>query len=188
MINYYHSEITQILPEGIKKSPEVIAVSHAIGKNIRKLLEFSKKICVYANIEAMSEKELDLLSTELRAPYYLEDMNIDQKRKIIKNSLLWHKKAGTPYAVEELIKTVFGEGEIHEWFEYGGEPFTFRIETETVVTEDIIKYFNKIIRTVKNTRSHMEAIELKRTYEDNMYISGVFKAVKRETPISEEGI
>lgn len=188
MINYYNSEIVQILPDNIAKSPEVSAVSYAISRATAALVAFSKYTGVFAEIESVPEKILDLLAVELRAPYYLETMKIEQKRQIIKNSILWYRKAGTPYAVNELITVVFGQGEVKEWFEYGGRPYTFKIKTDTLVTEDIIKHFNKIIGSVKNTRSHMEAIEVKRKYRDNLYTGGSFKMVYKGPAIREDGV
>lgn len=77
--------------------------------------------------------------------------------------------AGTPAAVEELVAIVFGEGEVSEWFEYGGEPYWFKIRTNALLTEDMTTYFSEMIRRVKNTRSHIEAIEIHRTIEQTLY-------------------
>lgn len=88
-------------------------------------------------------------------------MNLETKRNIIKRTLLWHTKAGTPSAVSELVEIVFGEGRTVEWFDYTEGPYTpgtFDIITNARMTEEMANYFLSIIQRVKNTRSHIRRI------------------------------
>lgn len=188
MVNYKDSEIVQILPENIKNFPEVIALSYAISKAIKKLVDCTENISVYAAVDELPEKMLNLLAVELRAQYYDEKLSIEQKRTIVKSALLWHEHAGTPYAVEEMIKAVFGTGEVKEWFEYGGKPYYFRVETDTTITEESTRNFQNIMRRVKNTRSHMEAISVTRRSDENVYSAGVIKQTLRPVAIKEEAV
>ena len=96
-------------------------------------------------------------------------MELDVKRGLVRNTLIWYMTAGTPAAVEELVGIVFGEGEVSEWFEYGGKPYWFKIKTNAILTEDMNTFFSDMIRRVKNTRSHIEAIEIHRTIEQTIY-------------------
>lgn len=189
MIKLEDSQITHILPGAVKKTVEVQAMSHAINNAVRKLLDYSKMISVYAVTDNLPEKILDLLAVELRSQYYDENLDIEVKRAIVKSTLLWYRKAGTPAAVQELIATVFGIGEVTEWYEYGGEPYYFKITTNTVIEEDAIEKFEKIIRNVKNARSHLEAIELIRMAEVDAFVGNVLvtqgKSIVKETEISQ---
>lgn len=186
MVNYKESQITQILPENIKDFPEVKAISYAISIAIKKLADYAEKISVYAAVDEMPGKMLDLLAIELRAQYYDEKLPAEKKKTIVKNALLWHERAGTPYAVEEMVAAVFGTGEVKEWFEYGGNPYYFRIKTETSITEDSTRKLQEVMKRVKNIRSHMEAIEVTRNYMDNLYVAGIIKQTLRPTAIREE--
>lgn len=171
MIKYKDSEIIQILPESLRHKEEVKAISYAINRAIQKLIAYSERVCVYAAIDELPEKILDVLAVELRTQYYEPDMTLETKRSIVKKTLLWYHHAGTPSAVREMIEAVFGIGEIEEWFEYGGKPYFFKIITDTALTEDIMERFAKIIGKVKNTRSHLEAIELIRSHWGDMYVA-----------------
>ena len=106
---------------------------------------------------------MDLLAVELDTQYYDTSLPIDSKRNLIKGTLVWYMSAGTPSAVEELVTAVFGEGEVKEWYEYGGDPYFFKIETNAYLTPDINAQFAKMILRVKNARSHLEAIEIHRS-------------------------
>ena len=169
MIKYIESEMLQVMPETLKYKAEVVALSYAIKRAIGKMIGYAERASVYAAIDKLPEDILDLLAVELRAQYYDEDMDISIKREIVKKTMLWYHRAGTPSAVEELISAVFGEGEISEWFEYGGEPYHFKIKTDAVLSASDMEYFEKIIRNVKNVRSHLEEIQLSREHEGQAY-------------------
>ena len=168
MTNFEESEISQILPVSLKYLPEVKAISYAIGNAMGKLIQYSHLASVYAAIDILPEDILDLLATELRTQYYDSNMDIERKRDIIKKTLLWHDRAGTPSAVKELVEVIFGEGQITEWFEYGGNPYRFKIKTNALLTPNMSEEFSVIIRKVKNTRSHLEAIEIERRIDNEI--------------------
>ena len=181
MIEYKDSEIVQILPN-ILCSPEVKAISYAVGKALKQLLLCGERASVYAAIHKLRDEELDLLALELNAQYYDNNLNINVKRGIIKNAIKWHCSAGTPAAVQELIEVVFGAGSVREWWEYGGEPYFFRVRAEVSLTESAIDRFTRIIQNVKNTRSHLEAVEVFREVHQTLYPgAGVYWQVVRQT-------
>ena len=170
MINFYDCEILNILPSYLKEYPEVQAVSYAVKKAMQKLRKYADSTRVYAVVDDMPENILDVLGVELRTPYYDEEMQREAKRKLVKNTLIWYQRAGTPSAVEELISIVFGEAKVKEWFEYNGTPGTFRVETGTTITPEMAEYFVRMIKRVKNTRSHLELVSVPRTLESSAYI------------------
>lgn len=169
MINYYDGQIADILPRNLMKDPAAQAFSLAIREGTRLLHRYTQLCYVYCSIDTAPHKVLDLLARELRTQYYSDGLDIETKRSLVRNTLIWYMTAGTPAAVEELVAVVFGEGEVSEWFEYDGEPYWFKIKTNALLTEDMTTYFSKMIRRVKNTRSHIEAIEIHRTIEQTLY-------------------
>ena len=162
MINLQDSHITDILPEYFTGMPEVQALSYAISNALYNLIEYCKSTSVYSEIDIANSQVLDMLATELDAQYYDTELDITAKRQIVKKALIWHMSAGTPSAVEELITAVFGEGTIEEWFEYGDNPYFFKIKTNAKLTEDINTRFSSKLKKVINTRSHISAKEIHR--------------------------
>lgn len=185
MINFSESEITQILPENFRASPEIKAISYAIGQQITKLTQYSSMIRVYAAIDSLPENILDLLAVEFRSQYYDETFDIATKRNLLKKTLIWYERAGTPSAVRELVEIAFGTGEISEWFEYNGSPYRFRIKTSAIITEDIVQQFEKIISKVKNTRSHLESVEIERQVFQTIYAGSEQKSFSRTERIDD---
>lgn len=104
MINLKDGQIADILPLVHKKKAEVKALSAALQKANERFLENINKTMVYASIDELPEKILDVLAAELGTQYYEADMEIEVKREMVKNSLYIYSKAGTPSAVEQMIR------------------------------------------------------------------------------------
>lgn len=170
MINLYNSDITDILPEVLSEKTNVKALGYAVGRAMQRLLAYCRNSSVYAVIDNASDEVLDMLAQELDTQYYEDSLDINVKRQLVKNTLVWYASAGTPAAVEELVSTVFGEGKVQEWFEYGGEPYYFKVSSNADLKYEAIEEFEKIIRKVKNTRSHLEKAEFVRSQILDMYI------------------
>lgn len=178
MIKFKDGQIIDLLPPGMAKNVEMQCVSYALQKQVQRITELADQTRTVAMIDQLPESILDILATELRTPYYQESMDLKTKRNIIKRTLLWHTKAGTPSAVSELIEIVFGEGGVVEWFDYDEPPYTpgtFDIVTNAQMTEEITEYFLMIIQRVKNTRSHIRRILINRDiHMDERVATGVF--------------
>ena len=163
MISYYDGQLADIMPASVMGGPEAKALSHALQQACRLLYRYSQRLYIYASLDEQPEEVVDLLALELRTQYYRNTLDHETKRRLVKNTLVWHMGAGTPEAVEELVATVFGEGEVKEWFEYGGQPYCFKVRTDAILTEGMADYFSKMIRQVKNARSHIDSVEIHRT-------------------------
>jgi phage tail P2-like protein len=161
MINFYESQIIDILPENLKTAPDVQALSYAVMKANQKLQSYALRTMIYAAIQEMPNNILDTLAIELRTQYYRQDMDLETKRQVIQETIQWYIYAGTPYAVEKLITAVFKTGEVVEWFDYGGEPGHFKITTENHnITGDALVTFNSIIERVKRKSSILDTVEI----------------------------
>lgn len=85
------------------------------------------------------------------------------QRQLIKESIKIHRIKGTKAAVKNVLKTLNLDGKIQEWFEYGGEPYHFRIyivlknRGYDAATFDLLK---KMIDEYKNVRSVLEEINI----------------------------
>lgn len=161
MIDLYNSNITKILPESLAGEASVQALGYAINKAMKRLIDHCQYIGVYAAIDTAPEKILDMLALDLNTQYYDDSLNIEVKRALIKNTLVWYMGTGTPAAVVEMVEAVFGNGEIQEWFEYGGEPYHFKINTSNInSTDEMIRQIEALIGSIQNVRSYLEEVSV----------------------------
>lgn len=161
MIDFYDSHMTDILPDSIKGDPLVKAMSYAISNAVKRIMQNAGKAGVYAMIDSMDEKALDLLAVELRTKYYGKWLDPEEKKTMIKKTLLWYTRAGTPFTVRELSDFVFQNARVEEWFEYGADAYLFRLIVNVTDRDISLESYMEFLRSVygvKNTRSHLEAI------------------------------
>lgn len=173
MTKLNEGRIVQILPEYFKESVEVQALGYAVGRAVEKLVRYCENIGVFAVIDGASDHILDRLALELNTQYYSDDLPIQAKRELIKSTLIWYGSAGTPQAVEELVTAIFGKGEVQEWFEYGDEPYYFKITTNAEMTVEMFDKFLSMLQYIKNGRSWLRAMEFLREIQGGKIHTGV---------------
>ncbi len=182
MIDLLNGELLDLLPSQLNMDTDMICLSYAIKTVCKQLMEHESKSMIYAGIDRLNEDVLDLLAVEMQAPYYDQALEIDVKREIIKKTFVWHQRAGTTSVVKELVAVVFGEGNVIEWPDFtDGEktPGTFDIETNALMTFDMIERFNGIIGQVKSERSHLRRVTVHRRQEqDSVYAAATHGYVK----------
>ena len=159
MIKLSGSRFTDIMPENLAGQVEVQATAYAVGRQIKKLCAYSDAARTYAAIATMPEYLLDYMAVELRTPSYDENYSIKTKRALIQGSLLFYTQMGTPAAVNRIIETIFENGHIEEWFEYGGKPHHFKIRTgNAAINQNDIEEFRRVLASIKRLSSWLDEI------------------------------
>lgn len=161
MMKIQNSDFYFILPESYK-SVENQCISYALSNAIALICERAKDARVLADIGSLSDNILDYLAVELRAQFYSQEMSHAEKSGIVASTLPWYLRAGTKRALESLLQTVYGGGEVTEWDEYEGQPFHFKAKAisnnNDFSGEDSIKQLLSIINSTKNLRSVLDSV------------------------------
>lgn len=161
MINIQTVRLIDLVPPNLRSDPKVAAAAEALDSQLQAVSQAIPRAAILHNIDTLPEAWVDELAWQWRAPFYDPSLDIDQKRELVKKALGWHRRKGTPSAVEELVSVVFGSGEVQEWFEYGGEPGYFKVRTsDPTATTSRAEEFLVAINSVKNARSWLETIEI----------------------------
>ncbi|WP_196590605.1 phage tail protein I [Pectinatus frisingensis] len=153
--------LLDILPPNLQQDEKIIAAAKAIDGEMQKVTADVKECIQIARIDELPEKVIDLLAWQWHVDFYEPvKLNITKKRDLIKQSIAWHRMKGTPAAVESVVSAAFDKSTVLEWFEYGGQPFFFKVRTEDATTDsETIAEMKRAIASVKNTRSWLEKIE-----------------------------
>lgn len=94
---------------------------------------------------------------------WLQCRNDDEKRDLIKRSIEVHRYKGTKYALKKIFDMFGIEGDIWEWFETGGEPYTFTVDINFVskgLDFELIKKLEDLIDEYKNVRSKLAKLNI----------------------------
>lgn len=159
MIELIASRLTDCLPENLRNHQEVQALAYAIGNQVTKLVQMADGVGVFSALDYMDHQVLDYLAVEFRIATYEQSYPIETKRALIRNAMGVSAHLGTAAAVQQVATTIFGESRVEEWFEYGGDPYHFRVITSNVdANQNQAEALRKTIDATKNLRSILEDV------------------------------
>lgn len=86
-----------------------------------------------------------------------------RKRQVIKAAITVHRHKGTPFALEEAFRAINIRATVKEWFEYGGDPHTFKLAVDVLdegLDQAAYATITEVAKKTKNVRSHLDSIEV----------------------------
>lgn len=182
MIDIDDLSILDILPPNLRNDPGLAAAAKATNDQLKAVVQEISKLSIFTRANEWTEEETDELAWQFHVDFYDPSLPIEQKRELVKNSIAWHRRKGTPSAVEELITTLFGEGKVEEWWEYGGQPYYFQVVTNNPeVTQEKAKEFYRAIDSVKRLTARLEKVIIRQTEDMPLYYAGVLHMGEKKT-------
>lgn len=158
-------------------------LAELVDKKMAEVNQMVELVSIYPRIEELSSDLINALAIQFHVDYYNKNLPLDTRRSLVKNSFRWHLRKGTKSIVEEMVKIVFNDGVVQEWWEYNGEPYHFRVDLllSPPITTDGINEILYAINLVKNVRSWLDQIGFLRKMQTTQYYGGqTVKSVKYE--------
>lgn len=172
-------EIYSLLPENLKKYKNLSGVAYAFAGSIeneeenigmptylpldlrthvtKTIKEDIENLKIYLNMKNLDDKVLDQLAWQWNVEFYSSELPKSKKIEMINRSYFHHITKGTVGALESALKAIVSNLEVKEWYEYGGNPFMFRLIVEgDMLTEEEISTVYKLVDIYKNVRSHLD--------------------------------
>ena len=188
MISLRDAKITNALPHILAKEPWVQAMAYAVNKQLDRLLTYADGVKVQASIDKMPDAVLDVLAAELRLPYYDPNYSITVKRELIRGGLQYWATVGTPESLTKILINIFGDAEIEEWFEYGGDPGYFRIlTTNPNVSGETLEQFRKTAQDVKRLSAWVEEVLVDLGLPNMVFTQGFALYDHTDITLTQEG-
>lgn len=137
-MNLSNVDLLSLQTNWMKKDPTTQALCSALNTQFRQLSADIKLIFIYSRLDELDEKTLDELAWQMNIDWYNANADIETKVKFIRTAARIYAHRGTPYAVEQLVKTYFEKSYIQEWFEYGAAPYYFRIVLDYMLDDEVM--------------------------------------------------
>lgn len=155
--------LLDILPDSILADEKIKAIAVALDTELQKVTAETQQVLHLPRLDVLPEKVIDLLAWQFHVDFYEPvSMDIDTKRKLVKESIAWHRIKGTPAAVEMMLSSTFGRSaKVSEWYEYDGEPYHFKVSVKTkkFPTMESLGLAKQGVLAAKNTRSVLDSIK-----------------------------
>lgn len=167
----YNTKLIELAPSS-KKDKNSKIFYEVVEETIKKhIVEKIKYLVAMDRIDELEERYVDLLAEEMHIDYYDLSNNLEEKRSLVKLSLLTHMKKGTPFSVETILNIFFENTKLKEWFNYGKAPGTFEIEilNNTLINPEHLKKMLEIIEVTKRKSQHMSGVVFSQKINSNIY-------------------
>lgn len=175
-------DLLQLQTQMMRKDDAVIGFSAALGDQLKKIGTEAARALIYSQIPQLPEDVLDILAWQFGADWYDATANIEIKRQAINDVLYLSQIRGTPAAVQRIVEIYFGDGQVQEWFEYGGDPGYFRVVTNnTAATSEQAELFSKAVNSVKRLSAWLESIIIQSTETMNLHTGFVLHTTDKLT-------
>lgn len=163
----------KLLPRFMRDERVARALFAAIQPTLKRLTKSADAMKLY-DYDQMSEKLLDELAWQRNVLWYDYASDISIKRAVIKSAPEIYRILGTKQAIIQAVADYFGDAIVQEMWEYGGEPFHFRIYTSNpdAVEKNGAK-LRAIVELVKRASAIMDGIYVGSSLTARTYIAVV---------------
>ena len=158
------ARLVDAVPRVVAGQDWVRALSEAVGVLHERTLRYIDDSQIYTSLDTATEPVLDALAINWKVDWYDTGYSVEQKRRIIKTALTVRRLMGTVGAVKLQADAIYPGTMLEEWFEYGGQPGTFRLYinvTDTTEEHPAIIYspaeMERRLITAKRWSAHLES-------------------------------
>ena len=155
VVNY-----AQLVPRFIRKDKTGHALCEAINVAIHPFLTamVDADACI-SDPSTMPEWALDEKAWE-NAILYDYSAAIGIKRQWVTEAVPSRRLYGTAYIIYRYLQSIFDNVEIEEWWQYGGNPYLFRVTVSGEWNAAREAWVRTVIGTAKNVRSELDTLSL----------------------------
>lgn len=149
------------LPPALQRDPSAVALAEAMADALSRRPEEIDRVRLYPAIDRLEADVLDTLADDFKVDWWDADYSLDEKRRTLKSSWKVHKLLGTKAAVELGLRAIYPDSRAEPWFEYGGEPYHFRIHADLsgqILAENKPTRVMELVRYYKSLRDHLDEI------------------------------
>lgn len=161
MISLQQVGFSSLLPPNLQ-DVQARALGAAWDKVFRRLVDYVERVSMtFAFVMELDEEMADHLCLSLDIKGYKADLSLQKKRLLIRSALLNYSRMGTKAALEDAVGIIHGGTTVQENWEYGGQPYFFRVAVDAgqeKVAENPVGRLLDTIMEYKNARSWLQGI------------------------------
>ncbi len=150
-----------IVPPALTHDPSIMALASSDAAALAARVAEIDRVRMIPNIDELPEELLDILARDFKVDWWDPEYTAEEKRRTLKTSWKVHRMMGTKAAVETALSAIYPGASVEEWFQYGGEPYHFRVKVKILDAEYVPAKHKRVLERIawyKNLRSHMDRI------------------------------
>lgn len=159
--NIIAENLLSTLPLSLQNDKKIAALANLTAECLARRISEIDRLLIFANIDNLPESLLDILAYDFKVDWWDYNYTLEQKRQTLKDSFIVHKRLGTKSAVKTAISAIYPDTIVQEWWEYGGQPYWFRLiieATDVIIDSTSHQRVLALVDFYKSLRSHLGGI------------------------------
>lgn len=163
----------------------------AVAKAIEAAMQYMNDrifegVRIIYDYDVMPEWRLDELAWEYNIPYdYTAD--VETKRKWVSEAYTLSRMIGTKESIIKYMEAFFDTATLEEYWEYGGDPFHFRMSFEGFYTQEKTDWITMVVNKAKSLRSILDKYTFNASMKHNLQTrSAIYEIIKGKYQVSME--
>lgn len=156
-------DISRLVPAFLLKDRNGYALAKAIETGLQIFCQVVQDgIDTVIDVDKMPLWRLEEMAWEYKIDWWDSDYTAEEKRKTLRECRSVYRTLGTKAAVETAISAIYPETQVSEWFEYGGEPYHFRLILDATYENVDPEKHKRVLEKIdyyKNLRSILDEVE-----------------------------
>jgi phage tail P2-like protein len=182
------SKLIDLCTPSIGYDAQVKSASAAFDVQMYEIIDETGQVCFIPNIMALTDETLvDILAWQFNVDFYDPSKDLEFRKNLVQQSIVWHKRKGTVALVQEVLDTYWpGGATISEWYEYM-EPLPPNYPTEPG-WHDRYRFRVYVDQDVITPAEEAAVLQLIDRYKPvSRWCEGVFRAIASEGSIGWAG-
>jgi phage tail P2-like protein len=149
-------DLVKLLPDILQQDNDTKALMQVLSEQMQRLYRLT---ATYLG-DDIPVSLLDFIAYERHVDFYDVNLTEKQKRTLIENAKVSHQTKGTAAAIEAVVTAVYPAAKVIEWYEYGGQPYHFRVNVDAPVGSSTdLNLLNRMVDSVKRKSAVLDSIQ-----------------------------
>ena len=119
--------LMSIYPGVLNRDKLFNSLGQSVAESLGEAFLNVKHANIYLRISELDEDVLDILAQDFNISWYDYDFQLETKRRVVAAAFSVHRHLGTAGAMTTAISAIWPNSSVEEWFDYGGDPYFFRV-------------------------------------------------------------
>lgn len=158
-----------LVPENMRQDRTIKGFACAWDYLMTEMMRCSKYVNLFQNLDMLTDEQLDAVARAISIPWYDTSFSHKKKCDIIEHFENNCFELGSVAAVKRVVEDVFGNAAVLEWFQYGGQPYHFKISVSDQEPEELMDRIARVVRAAKTCKATLDSVETTSTIFNIIY-------------------
>jgi len=167
--------LMDIIPSNMRDDINIKGFARAFDYVKEQVLNKSRLCDLFNNLDLLTGDQLNEVAKAADIPWYDTSKSLDNRRQILANYMDVYHKAGTVDALEMALSNVFDSAQVIEWYEDGGDPFTFSVYVSGTISEDMVNAAVRTMSRIKPVEAVLDEITFIEGIDSTIIMGGAIR-------------